>query len=385
MPGVGSDANYGLKPTTYFSAISRMRGQANPQSSMFSYVSLEERIPREHPLRRLRVLVDAILANMSGLFDERYSHTGRPSIPPEHLLRALLLQTLFTVRSERLLMEQLEYNLLVRWFVGLGMDDAVWDRTVFSINRDRLLCTDMAREFFSRVLQLAEWQGFISDEHFSVDGTLIAAWASQKSVRRKDGSDDDNPDGVGRNAGRNFHGEKRSNQTHASRTDPEAMLATKSQGMATRPSYTGHTLMENRNGLLIDAELTLATGTAERDTAIDMATGLKDGATLGADKGYDTREFVDVLRFLKITPHVAQNVNRAGGSAVDGRTTRHPGYEISQRVRKRVEEPFGWAKQIGGLRQTKFRGLVRVRQDFLRVMAAYNLVRIRNLVPEAAW
>ncbi|RLQ20136.1 IS5 family transposase, partial [Seongchinamella sediminis] len=257
--------------------------------------------------------------------------------------------------------------------------------STFSKNRDRLAQADIGRRLFEEIVEMARRRSLTSNDHFSVDGTLIAAWASHKSVRRKDGSDDDSPDGVGRNAGRNFHGEKRSNKTHASRTDPEALLASKGQGMGARPSYTGHTLMENRNGLLVNADLTLATGTAERDAAIDMATVLKSGATLGADKGYDTREFVDVLRFLDVTPHVAQNLKRAGGSAIDGRTTRHAGYEISQRVRKRVEEPFGWAKQIGGLRQTKFRGLTRVRQDFLRVMAAYNLVRIRNLVPEAAW
>ena len=268
MPGVGSDANYGLKPTTYFSAISRMRGQANPQSSMFSYVSLEERIPREHPLRRLRVLVDAILANMSGLFDERYSHTGRPSIPPEHLLRALLLQTLFTVRSERLLMEQLEYNLLVRWFVGLGMDDAVWDRTVFSINRDRLLCTDMAREFFSRVLQLAEWQGFISDEHFSVDGTMIEAWASHKSFVRKDGGGPDRP--AGRNPEVDFKGEKRSNKTHESSTDPEARLFKKGEFTEAKLRYMTHALSENRHGLIVDVETTQANGRAEWEAAERM-------------------------------------------------------------------------------------------------------------------
>ncbi len=362
-----------------------MRGEYQEGGDLFSYVSLEQRIPKRHPIRKMRKLMDEALANLDPVFNEIYAESGRPSIPPERLIRASLLQVIYSIRSERQLMEQLNYNLMFRWFVGLSVDEPVWNPSTFSKNRDRLAQADVGCRLFEEIVEMARRRNLTSNEHFSVDGTLIAAWASQKSVRRKDGSDDDNPDGVGRNAGRNFHGEKRSNETHASRTDPEAMLATKSRGMATRPSYTGHTLMENRNGLLVDAELTLATGTAERDTAIDMATALKDGATLGADKGYDTREFVDVLRFLKITPHVAQNVNRAGGSAVDGRTTRHPGYEISQRVRKRVEEPFGWAKQIGGLRQTKFRGLVRVRQDFLRVMAAYNLVRIRNLIPEAAW
>jgi transposase len=362
-----------------------MRGDYQEGGDLFSYVSLEQRIPKRHPIRKMRKLMDEALANLDPVFNEIYAENGRPSIPPERLIRASLLQVIYSIRSERQLMEQLDYNLMFRWFVGLSVDEPVWNPSTFSKNRDRLAQADVGRRLFEEIVEMARRRNLTSNEHFSVDGTLIAAWASQKSVRRKDGSDDDNPDGVGRNAGRNFHGEKRSNETHASRTDPEAMLATKSGGMATRPSYTGHTLMENRNGLLVDAELTLATGSAERDTAIDMATGLNDGATLGADKGYDTREFVDVLRFLNVTPHVAQNVNRAGGSAIDGRTTRHPGYEISQRVRKRIEEPFGWAKQIGGLRQTKFRGLVRVRQDFLRVMAAYNLVRIRNLMPEAAW
>lgn len=362
-----------------------MRGDYQEGGDLFSYVSLEQRIPKRHPIRKMRKLMDEALANLDPVFNEIYAENGRPSIPPERLIRASLLQVIYSIRSERQLMEQLDYNLMFRWFVGLSVDEPVWNPSTFSKNRDRLAQADVGRRLFEEIVEMARRRNLTSNEHFSVDGTLIAAWASQKSVRRKDGSDDDKPDGVGRNAGRNFHGEKRSNETHASRTDPEAMLATKSGGMATRPSYTGHTLMENRNGLLVDAELTLATGSAERDTAIDMATGLNDGATLGADKGYDTREFVDVLRFLNVTPHVAQNVNRAGGSAIDGRTTRHPGYEISQRVRKRIEEPFGWAKQIGGLRQTKFRGLVRVRQDFLRVMAAYNLVRIRNLMPEAAW
>jgi hypothetical protein len=244
---------------------------------------------------------------------------------------------------------------------------------------------DVGRRLFDEIVALARRHGLTSDEHFSVDGTLIAAWASQKSVRRTDGDDDDNPDGVGRNAGRNFHGEKRSNKTHASRTDPEALLASKSNGIAARPSYAGHTLMENRNGLIVDAELTQAPGTAERETAAAMAGGLRAGATLGADKGYDTKDFVKDLRALRITPHVSQNVNRNGGSAIDGRTTRHPGYEISQRIRKRIEEPFGWIKQIGGFRQTRQRGLMRVRQEYLKALTAFNLVRLRNLLPEMAW
>lgn len=362
-----------------------MRGDYPEGNDMFSYVSLEQRIPKHHPIRKMRKLVDEALGNLDRLFDAIYADNGRPSIPPERLIRASLLQVFYSIRSERQLMEQLDYNLMFRWFVGLSVDEPVWNPSTFSKNRDRLAQADIGRRLFEEIVEMARRRNLTSNEHFSVDGTLIAAWASQRSVRRRDGSDDDNPDGVGRNASRNFHGETRSNKTHASRTDPEALLASKGQGMGARPSYTGHTLMENRNGLLVNAELTLATGTAERDTAIDMAAGLNSGATLGADKGYDTRDFVDQLRILDVTPHVAQNLNRRGGSAIDGRTTRHPGYKISQRVRKRVEEPFGWAKQIGGLRQTKFRGLARVRQDFLRVMSAYNLVRIRNLLPAAAW
>ena len=358
-----------------------MRGEYQEGGDLFSYVSLEERVPKGHPIRKMRKLVDEALANLDQIFSEIYSDNGRPSIPPERLVRASLLQVLYSVRSERQLMEQLDYNLLFRWFVGLGVDEPVWNASTFSKNRDRLAQADVGRRLFEEIVDTARRHNLTSDEHFSVDGTLISAWASQKSIRRKDGSDDDNSDGVGRNASRNFHGEKRSNKTHASRTDPEAFIAAKG-GMAARPSYTGHTLMENRNGLLVNADLTLATGTAERDAAAKMAAGLRTGATLGADKGYDTRGFVEQLRALSITPHVAQNIKRPGGSAIDKRTTRHLGYKISQRVRKRVEEPFGWAKQIGGLRQTKFRGLSRVRQDFLRVMTAYNLVRIRNLLPE---
>lgn len=359
-----------------------MRGDCQEGGDLFSYVSLEQRVPKNHPIRKMRKLVDEALTNLDAIFDEIYADSGRPSTPPERLIRASLLQVIYSVRSERQLMEQLDYNLMFRWFVGLSVDEPVWDPSTFSKNRDRLAQADIGRRLFEEIVEMARRRNLTSDEHFSVDGTLIAAWASHKSVRRKDGSDDDNSDGVGRNAARQFHGERRSNETHASRTDPEALLASKSSGMATRPSYTGHTLIENRNGLLVNAELTPATGTAERDAAFDMAIGLKAGATLGADKGYDTRGFVSDLRCLSITPHVAQNLNRRGGSAIDARTTRHRGYTLSQRARKRVEEPFGWAKQIGGLRQTKFRGLARVRQDFLRVMSGYNLIRICNLMPE---
>lgn len=356
-----------------------MRGDHREDGGLFSYVSLESRIPMNHPLRKIRKLVDKALVNLDSVLDDLYSAEGRPSIPPERLLRASLLQVFYSIRSERQLMEQLDYNLLFRWFVGLGVDDPVWNPSTFSKNRDRLAQADVGKRLFEEIVRQAKKKGLTSNEHFSVDGTLIAAWASQKSVRRKDGSDDDNPDGVGRNAGRNFHGEKRSNETHASRTDPQALLASKSHGIAARPSYAGHTLMENRNGLLVDADLTQATGTAERDTAVAMATSLPRGSTIGADKAYDTYGFVADIRAIGLVPHVAQNTGRRGGSAIDGRTTRHRSYTISQRIRKRIEEPFGWAKQVGGLRQTRFRGLARVRQGFLMVMAAYNLIRLGNL------
>jgi transposase len=308
-----------------------------------------------------------------------YASNGRPSIAPERLIRALLLQVLYSVRSERLLVEQLDYNLLFRWFVGLSADEAVWDASTFSKNRERFTGAEVGRRLLTEVVRIAKSKGLTSNEHFSVDGTLIAAWASQKSVRRKDGNDDDYPDGVGRNAGRNFQGEKRSNETHQSRTDPDALLARKGNTHPARPSYAGHLLMENRNGLIVAAELTPATGTAEREAALELTEVLKDGATVGADKGYDVAAFVTELRERRITPHVAQNTSNRR-SAIDGRTTRHPGYEISQRIRKRIEEPFGWAKTIGNIRQVMYRGTDRVREVFLVTMAAYNLVRLKTLL-----
>jgi transposase len=357
-----------------------MRGTDQSDGGLFSYVSLEERIPTDHPLRALRPLVDAVLTELNGLFEGMYSVTGRPSIAPERLIRASLLQALYTIRSERQLVEQLDYNLLFRWFVGLSIDDPVWDASTFSKNRERLLEADVGKRLFAETAELARRAALVSTEHFSVDGTLIAAWASHKSVRRRDGTDDDNPDGQGRNAGRNFHGERRSNETHASRTDPEAPLARKGNTHPSRPSYAGHVLMENRHGLLVDVELTPATGTAERDAALAMAGDLKPRSSLGADKAYDTFGFVAALRRLEIRPHVAQNLNRNGGSAIDGRTTRHASYGVSQVIRKRIEEAFGWCKVIGGIRQTKLRGRARVQQQFQVVMSAYNLLRIRNLL-----
>ena len=327
-------------------------------------------------MRRLRVLVDTILGNMSGLFDARYSHTGRPSIPPEHLLRALLLQILFTIRSERLLMEQIDYNLLFRWFVGLGIDDAVWDRTVFSINRDRLLSSDMAREFFERVLRLAEWQGFVSDEHFSVDGSLIEAWASHKSFVRKDGSGPDRP--PGRNPEVDFKGETRSNKTHESTTDPESRLYKKGEFTEAKLRYITHALSEIRNGLIVDVETTQANGRAEWEAAQKMIRrSVKKGATVGADKGYDTEEFVRGVERLGIRAHVAR---KSTGSAVDGRTARGKGYEMSLRRRKMIEEAFGWIKTVGGLRKTRHKGLEKLSGQALLTFAAYNLTRMLNLM-----
>jgi transposase len=313
-----------------------------------------------------------------------YASTGRPSIPPEKLLRALLLQVLYTVRSERLLMEELEYNLLFRWFVGLNMDDRVWVPTVFSKNRERLLDGDIAERFFGGVLKQAREANLLSDEHFSVDGTLIEAWASQKSFQRKDGGEPPPPDDSG-NPTVNFHGEKRSNDTHQSKTDPDARLARKSGGHEAKLAYTGNVLIENRNGLVVDTELLQSSGTTERDAAMRMAVRI-DGdkrVTLAADKGYDTKEFVEEMRHMNVTPHVSQNIRRSGGSAIDGRTTRHPGYQISQRKRKRIEEVFGWLKTVGALRKTRHRGLFKVGWIFTFAAAAYNLVRMRNLLTPA--
>lgn len=361
-----------------------MRGGDQTQSTMFSYVSPEQRVPPDHPLRTVRAMVDAALQRMSPEFDKVYSRRGRPSIAPERLFRALLLQIFYTIRSERLLMEQLDYNLLFRWFIGLNTDDPVWDHSTFSKNRERLFEESFAKRFFEEIFAQAKAAGLTSDEHFSVDGTLIEAWASQKSVRRKDGSDDDNADGVGRNAGRDFRGERRSNKTHASRTDPDAMLARKSDAHPALPSFSGHVLMENRNCLVAAATLGHATGTAERDAAIAMIQAKAKAKSLAADKGYDTRGFVDKLRSLRIAPHVACNDTRRGGSAVDGRTTRHDTYRASQRVRKRIEEVFGWAKTIGQMRKTKLRGFERVGFQFVLTMTGYNLVRMRNLMGSVA-
>jgi transposase len=356
-----------------------MRGDDRQQAKMFSYLSPEERVSPDHPLRAIREMVDQALARLSPRFEGLYSTTGRPSIPPEKLLRALLLQVLYTVRSERMLMEQLDYNLLFRWFVGLDLDDPVWDPTVFSKNRERLLAGDVAQAFFEEVLVEARQRRLLSDEHFSVDGTLIEAWAGHKSFRPKGPTDGPPPEDPG-NPSVDFRGEKRSNATHRSTTDPDARLFRKGQGREAKLCYMGHLLMDNRHGLGVGARLNLATGTAECDAGLAMAEKIpgRGPVTVGGDKGYDQRGFVAALRGLGVTPHMAQHTARR--SAIDGRTTRHRSYAASQRARKRVEEIFGWLKTVGLMRKARHKGVDRVGWMFTFTVAAYNLVRIRNLV-----
>lgn len=353
-----------------------MRGDDRQPAHLFSYVSAESRVPADHPLRAVRLLVDGLLQQMSPDFDGLYARVGRPSIPPERLLRAQLLQLFYTIRSERLLMEQLDYNILFRWFVGLELDEPIWAVTVFTKNRDRLLNQAVAQRFFQLVVEQAT--PWLSDEHFTVDGTLIEAWAGHKSFQRKEDDPDDQ--------GRNFRGQPRKNETHASKTDPEARLYRKSDGMEARLAYLGHVLMENRHGLVVQARATPATGTAEREAAVDMlrAQRLGPGCTLGADKNYDTHGFVADARALGVTPHVSQNLNRNGGSAIDGRTTRHEGYTMSQACRPRVERVFGWIKPIAGLRKIKLRGLAHVEWLFVFACAAFNVKRLVNLRARAA-
>ena len=358
-----------------------MRGDDRQQAAMFSYISPEARVPQDHPLRAIRTLVDKVLVELSPRFETLYSRVGRPSIPPEKLLRAQLLQVLYTIRSERQLMEQLDYNLLFRWFVGLNMDDAVWDPTVFTKNRQRLLDGEVATAVLERVVEQARQRGLLSGEHFTVDGTLLEAWAGLKSFKRKEGPTLP-PDDPG-NPTVNFHGERQTNAPHASTTAPEARLARKGDQHEAKLAYQGHVLMENRTGLVVDTCVTQPTGTTERATALALATNLRAGATLGADKGYDTKEFVATLRELEVTPHVAQNTTRRR-SAIDGRTTRHSGYALSQQVRKRVEEVFGWLKTVALFRKTRHRGVRRVGWLFTLAAAAYNLVRIRNVLAEQA-
>jgi transposase len=361
-----------------------MRGQDNQQSDMFSYLSPEQRVRQDHPLRAIRAMADLALWSMSSRFDEMYSQTGRPSIPPEKLLRAQLLQMLYSIRSERLLMEEIDYSVLFRWFVGMNMDEPVWDVTVFTKNRDRLLDGDVAREFLCEVVKQAQEKKLTSDEHFTVDGTLVEAWASLKSFQRKDGKNQP-PDDPG-NPTVDFHGEKRSNQTHESTTDPDALLARKGNGKEAKLSYNGNLLVENRNGLIITTELFQANGMAERDAALVMLERLpgEQRVTVGADKAYDTKDFVAECRNIKVTPHVAQNVKRSGGSAIDERITRHAGYAISQKKRKRIEESFGWLKTIALMRKVRHRGVHKVGWLFTFAAAAYNLVRMRNLLASPA-
>jgi transposase len=359
-----------------------MRGNDTQQSSAFSYLSPEERVPADHPLRPIRRMIDAALVKLSPVFNQIYSSTGRPSIAPEKLLRALLLQMLYSIRSERMLLEQLRYNLLFRWFVGLDLDEDVWVPTVYSKNRDRLLEGDIAQALFGEVLALAKGEDLLSGEHFSVDGTLIEAWASQKSFQRKDGSSAPSQDNDPGNPTVDFHGEKRSNETHQSTTDPDARLARKSGGQEAKLAYCGNVLIENRNGLVVDTELLLCSGTAERDAAMVMVERIEGSGrvTVGADKGYDTKDFVKEMRHMNATPQVACNEKRPGGSAIDGRTRRHAGYKVSQIKRKRIEEVFGWLKTVALLRKTRHRGLFRVGWVFTFAATAYNLVRMRNLL-----
>jgi transposase len=357
-----------------------MRGSDDREPALFSYVSLEDRVPRDHPLRIVKKLVDGILRDLSPRFDAMYARVGRPSIPPEQLMRALLLQIFYSVRSERLLMEQLDYNLLFRWFVGLGMDDVVWVPTTFTKNRDRLLAGEVAQAFFLAVREEARRRKLLSDEHFTVDGTLLEAWASHKSFRPK-GDPPPDPGSSGKNPEVDFHGEKRSNATHQSTTDPDSRLARKGNTGA-KLCYSANVLMENRNGLIVDTEVTHVTGTAERDSALAMLErqpGRKRRRTLGADKGYDTKEFVAGARERGFTPHVAQNT-KGRRSAIDGRTTRHAGYAVSQRKRKLVEQGFGWDKTVALLRKLRHRGKDLVGWVFTFTSAAFNLVRMRTLL-----
>ena len=371
-----------------------MRGGDVRAEGLFCYVSCEGRVPRDHPLRRVLPLVDAALADLSDEFAGLYAPIGRPSIPPEKLLRALLLQAFYSVRSERQLMEQLDYNLLFRWFPrvgpegrprtgsGLGIDDPIWDVTVFTKNRDRLLKGDIAARLFRAVLGQPEVKALLSDDHFTVDGRLIEAWASMKSFKPKDEADDGPPaSGGGRNAERDFHGEKRTNDSHASTTDPDARLFRKGRGKEAKLCHMGHLLMENRNGLIVDALVTQATGTAERAAAEAMLSRQRGRhrATLGADQAYEVAAFVAALRALNVTPHVAQNTT-GRHAAIDARTTRHPGYATSQRIGKRIEESFGWIKTVGGLRTTRLRGTARVGWMFTLSAAACNLVRLPKLL-----
>jgi transposase len=357
-----------------------MRGPDEQTNHMFSYLSPEQRVRADHPLRAIRAMTDRVFAELSPRFTKMYSEMGRPSIPPEQLLRALLLQSLYTVRSERLLMEEIDYSVLYRWFVGLSMDDPIWSPTTFSKNRDRLLESDIASAFFDAVIGQAREAGLLSDEHFTVDGTLLEAWASLKSFRRKDGGSMPPPDDPG-NPTVNFRGESRRNDTHQSTTDPDARLARKGHGREAKLSYAGHVLLDNRHGLVANVCTTPATGTAEREAAqLLLDASAPPGSTVGGDKNFDVRAFVAAVRALEITPHVAQ---KAVGTAIDGRTTRHPGYAVSQQKRKLIEQVFGWMKTVGGLRKLRHRGGERVDWIVTFTAAAYNLTRLRTLLARA--
>jgi transposase len=358
-----------------------MRGADEQPGSMFSYVSLEERVPADHPLRAIRRITDQALEALSPRFGAMYIQFGRPSIPPERLLRALLLQALYTIRSERQLMEQLDYNLLFRWFVGLSIDDPVWSHTTFSKNRDRLLAGDVAAAFFEAVVFQAKTARLLSDDHFTVDGSLLEAWASHKSFRPRD---EEPPSGGGSNPTVDFHGQPRTNATHQSTTDPDARLYKKAQGREARLGYLGHLLMEHRSGLIVQARVTPADGYGERDAALVMVERIAGDhrITVAADKGYDTRDFVAGLRAMHATPHIAQHTTKRR-SAIDARTTRHHGYAVSQQKRKLVEQGFGWMKTIGGLRKLRHRGGPLVDWVFTFTAAAYNIVRMRRLLAPA--
>jgi transposase len=357
-----------------------MRGSDEQTSGMFSYVAPEHRVRQDHPLRAIRRMTDEVLTTLSPRFDRMYSEMGRPSIPPEQLLRALLLQSLYTIRSERLLMEEIDYSILFRWFIGLGMDDEIWSPTTFSKNRDRLLEGDVAAAFFDAVVGQARQAGLLSDEHFTVDGTLLEAWASLKSFRRKDAGPTEPPDDPG-NPTVNFHGEARRNDTHQSTTDPDALLARKGTGREAKLSYAGHVLLDNRHGLVANVCVTAATGTAEREAALLLLHQAPHAATVGGDKGFDVSSFVADVRARGVTPHVAQKVK---GSAIDRRTTRHDGYAVSQQRRKLIEQVFGWMKTVGGLRKLRHCGGERVDWIVTFTAAAYNLVRLRTLLARPA-
>jgi transposase len=361
-----------------------MRGADVDQGGLFSYVSMEQRVPATHPLRRVRALLDEALDSMSRDFDRVYAEGGRDSVAPERLVRALVLQVLYSIRSERLLCEQLDYNLLFRWFVGLSMDDRIWDHSTFTKNRDRLIEAGVARKLLRRIGRRARREGLLSSEHFSVDGTLIEAWSAVKSMRRRDGKDDPPP--PGRNPHVDFHGKPRSNETHLAPHEPQAKLFRKGKGHLTKLYYMAHVLMEHRQGLPVDVEFTEATGFAERETGIRLMkrNAQRTGCTLAADKAYDTRQFVAECRALGVTPHVAQNINRDGGSAIDARTTRHGGYLASQRIRKRIEEAFGWGKDGRPMRKMRVRGYRSAGFMTVLTIGCHSLLRVAKLLPDPA-